>query len=88
MLISTSLPFFTLRIALCSATISAWKTVQKGSSWSVEYQVSAPSHHSVRAAPAFYSACVGIDLRPDYCETVHCLGVKVLDALISGTCAG
>ncbi|GBP72807.1 hypothetical protein EVAR_40308_1 [Eumeta japonica] len=31
-----------------SATISAWKTVQKGSSRSVEYQVSSPSRHSVR----------------------------------------
>ncbi|GBP03307.1 hypothetical protein EVAR_2706_1 [Eumeta japonica] len=28
---------------------------------------------------AFYSASVGVDLRPNQCETVHYLGVKVLE---------
>ncbi|GBP96741.1 hypothetical protein EVAR_77676_1 [Eumeta japonica] len=78
MLTSPSLPFFTLRIALCSATISAWKTVQKGSSRSVEYQVSSrPAIRSGRTDFALNTASVGVDLRPDHRETVHRLEVEV-----------
>ncbi|GBP25154.1 hypothetical protein EVAR_19637_1 [Eumeta japonica] len=32
---------------------------------------------------ALYSVSVGVDLRPDHCKTVHCLEIKILDALIS-----
>ncbi|GBP30783.1 hypothetical protein EVAR_82525_1 [Eumeta japonica] len=82
MLTSLSLLFFTLRIALYSATISAWKTVQKGSSRSVKYQVSSSSRHSVRVDFALDSASVGVNVRPDYSKTVQSLGVQVLDALV------
>ncbi|GBP04510.1 hypothetical protein EVAR_3885_1 [Eumeta japonica] len=55
------------------ATISARKTVQKGSSRSVEYQVSSPSRHSVRAAPTLPS----IRLRRCICATLlRCDGPK------------
>ncbi|GBP68558.1 hypothetical protein EVAR_53976_1 [Eumeta japonica] len=39
MLTSRSLPSLTLFIALCSANISAWNTVQKDSSRNVEFRI-------------------------------------------------
>ncbi|GBP90783.1 hypothetical protein EVAR_102465_1 [Eumeta japonica] len=57
--------------------------MQKGSSRSVEHQVSpVPPFGQGRTDFALNTASVGVDLRPDHRETVHRLGVEVLDALV------